>query len=157
MNIDKNTLASSDLESIDRVVAFKCFCVCYHENTDHHSVKIDSPNNTASIQMMETWGCKKCGCGKYREYKREKIDHSLKLNQNDNEIFGIEQEPFYVFCFTCNDMFKVNGLFSCPKLVVGCENEKVCPHCDNHLKRPIQKADTQAELRQKLKELIKND
>ena len=90
---DNNTLAGIELESIDRVVKYRYYCVCYHEKNHHKSVDIDHPLNSDSMQMTETWGCKKCDCGKYREYRKEEIDYSVEVGDvADDGIYGIDNE-----------------------------------------------------------------
>ena len=67
-----------------------------------------------------------------------------------------KREPFYVFCQKCNDMYKVKKLWPCPKLVMGCDEERVCPKCGEHLDKPPLIADTQEELRKTLQEKLNN-
>lgn len=84
---DTDTLASNELESTDRVVAFRYFCVCGDDNNDHDCRDVDSPLNSDSMQAIEILGCRKCNCKKYKEAKKELIDYSQEAS---DDIFGDE-------------------------------------------------------------------
>lgn len=88
LHTDENTLASDELESLDRIISYINYCTCRCLETRHNTtpIKVKGMKN-----VIKYTNCMDCLCLQYVFHTKKPYDPREETITSDDSIFGDEK------------------------------------------------------------------